>query len=106
MSYMIEINEDKFDKMAEYTEKMLKYGGKLMSCLSEVGEDYGISFRDDNDYRGGSYGDRGRYSNRYDGMNYRGGSMNYREDYDDWEEPEMIGERRRGRRRDSMGRYR
>ena len=48
---MIEIKEDKFEKMAEYTEKMLKYGGKLMSCLSEVGEQHGMSFRDDEMYR-------------------------------------------------------
>ena len=43
--FMIEIKEDKFEKMAEYTEKMLKYGGKLMSCLSEVGEEYGMLSR-------------------------------------------------------------
>ena len=103
MSYMIEIKEDKFDKMAEYTEKMLKYGGKLMSCLSEVGEEYGISFRGEGSYRGGSQGGSS-YGNRYN-MGYRGGSMAYREDDDDeWEREEMMAERR-GRRRDSRGRY-
>ena len=74
--FMIEIKEDKFEKMAEYTEKMLKYGGKLMSCLSSVGEEYGMSFRE--------------------------GGMNYRDE--DWDDE--INERRGRRRRDSMGRYR
>lgn len=102
--YVIEIKEDKFEKMAEYTEKMLKYGGKLMSCLSEVGEEYGMQFRE------GSYG---RYGNRYEDMTMRGGrgSMGYRDDDDDWDDDVEMNERRgvrgsgRGRRRDSRGRY-
>ena len=85
--YMIEITEDKFDKMAEYTKKMLKYGGKLMSCLSDMGEEYGMNYREHEDY--GRYGKRG-------GMNYRD---------DEWDEDEMVGERREGRRRRSNGRY-
>lgn len=97
----IEIKEDKFEKIAEYTEKMLKYGGKIMSCLSEVGEEYGMSFRE------GGYGDRGMNyrDNREDshyrsgyGSRYGGGNMGYRDD-DEWEE---MKERRR---RDSRGRY-
>lgn len=87
MGYMIEITEDKFDKMAEYTEKMLKYGGKLMSCLSDTGEEYGMNYREHEDY--------GRYGKR-SGMNYRD---------DEWDEDEMS-ERRSRRRKDSMGRYR
>ena len=53
---MIEISESKVEKMSDYAEKMLKYGGKLIQC----------------DYGGGSgrggYGERrgvrgtGRYS--------------------------------------------
>lgn len=100
MSYMIEINEDKFDKMAEYTEKMLKYGGKLMSCLSEVGEDYGISFRGGMNYRDEEEYSRSMMGNRR-GYNNRG--YNERDD-DEWEEGEMS-ERRGGRRRRSNGRY-
>lgn len=100
MSYMIEINEDKFDKMAEYTEKMLKYGGKLMSCLSEVGEDYGISFRGGMNYRDEEEYSRSMMGNRR-GYNNRG--YNERDD-EDWEEGEMS-ERRGGRRRRSNGRY-
>lgn len=96
--FIVEITEDKFSKMAEYAEKMLKYGGKLMSCISEVGDEYGMSFREPYDhinYRGGQ-------SNRGRSMG-RDGRMNYRDD-DEWEEEEM-GERRGRRRRDSMGRY-
>ena len=100
--YMIEIKEDKFEKMAEYTEKMLKYGGKLMSCLSEVGEEYGMSFREG----GMNYRDEDEEYGRsmmggHKGYGMRGG-MNYRDE--DWDDE--INERRSRRRRDSMGRYR
>lgn len=101
MSYMIEIKEDKFDKMAEYTEKMLKYGGKLMSCLSEVGEDYGISFRGGMNYRDEEEYSRSMMGNRR-GYNNRG--YNERDD-DEWEEGEMSERRGGRRRRDSRGRY-
>ena len=96
---VIEINESKFDKMSEYTEKMLKYGGKLMSCLEELGEEHGYG------HRGGSYINRydDEYSSRY-GMGRYG--MGYRDDEDEWDD-EKMNERRGGRRRrDSMGRYR
>ena len=104
---IIEIKEDKFDKMAEYTEKMLKYGGKLMSCISEVGEEYGMSFRENDDmgyreheesYSRSMMGNRGRYGNRSYGER---GSMGYRDE--DWDDEEMN--ERRGRRRRSNGRY-
>lgn len=100
---IIEISEDKFSKMAEYTEKMLKYGGKLMSCISEMGEEYGMSFRDDDEmgYRS-NYGNRSRSMMGNRGGYYgNSGSMGYRDDDDDWNE---MGERRgvrgsgRGRR--------
>lgn len=106
MGYIIEIKEDKFDKMAEYTEKMLKYGGKLMSCLSEVGEEYGISFRGEGSYRGGmNYRDEEEYSRSMMGnrRGYNNRGYNERDD-EDWEEGEMS-ERRGGRRRRSNGRY-
>lgn len=106
--YMIEIKEDKFEKMAEYTEKMLKYGGKLMSCLSEVGEDYGMSFRDEERYRerGGmnyrEHEEYGRYGKHSGGMNERYPYMGMRDD-EDYEDE--MNERRGGRRRRSNGRY-
>lgn len=41
MGYMIEITEDKVSEMSELAEKMLKYGGKLMHCISEMGDERG-----------------------------------------------------------------
>lgn len=106
MGYLIEISEQKVNKLSDHIEESLKHLGKAMQCVSEWMEE-GEGYGERNDYRGGSYGDRGRYGNRYDGMNYRGGSMGYRDDDDDeWERDEMISERRGRRRRDSMGRYR
>lgn len=88
--YMIEITEQKLNKATDYAEKMLKYGGMLMQCLTEWEEENGMGER--TNYRGGSYGNR-----------YSGGGMNYRDD-DDWEdEDEMMQERRRRNRR--TGRY-
>ena len=89
--FMIEIKEDKFEKMAEYTEKMLKYGGKLMSCLSEVGEEYGMHFREMHD----------------DEMRYPHTPMHYR-DNDDYDEDEMNERRyrRSGRSMNMRGRGR
>lgn len=103
---IIEIEEKKFDKMAEYTEKMLKYGGKLMSCISELGEEHGMSFRGEGSYRGGmnyrEHEEYGRYGKHSGGMNERYPYMGMR-DEDEWEDE--INERRGGRRRSSNGRY-
>lgn len=106
---MIEISENKVNKLSDHIEESLKHLGKAMQCVSEWMEE-GEGYGERNDYRGGSYGNRGRYNNRYDDMmmrdNYRGGSMGYREDDDDeWEREEIMGERRGGRRRRSNGRY-
>lgn len=30
---MIEIEDSKVERMSDYAEKMLKYGGKLMQCI-------------------------------------------------------------------------
>lgn len=100
---IIEIKEDKLEKMGELTEKMLKYGGRLMSCISEIGDEYGMSFRhgdDDMDYRDyGRYGNRSEKSRHYPMSHYgMRDEMKYR-DEEEWEE---INERRR---RDSRGRY-
>lgn len=99
---IIEITEGKKEKMADYVEKMLHYGGRLMSCLEELDGDMG----EREPY--GSYGNRNygssysRYGNRYD--NYRGGTMYGNRDDDDDDDDEMeMGERRRRSRR--TGRY-
>ena len=38
---MIEIEDSKVEKMSDYAEKMLKYGGKLMQCIEEISESRG-----------------------------------------------------------------
>lgn len=92
--YMIEITEQKLNKATDYAEKMLKYGGMLMQCLTEWEEENGMGERSGesgrysrsmmgqrDDYR--NYGNRGGYGNR----------MNYRDEEDEWDDDEM-GERR------------
>lgn len=98
--YMIEITEKEYDKLSEHIEESLRHLGKAMSCISEIGEPYGMGHRDDEyPYEGGR--SRSMMGSRY-GM--RGDRMGYRDDDDD--DDEMMAERRGRRRRDSMGRYR
>lgn len=87
MGYMIEISESKKEKLSEHIEKALHELGKAMACVEQFGGEYG--------QRGGSYG------NRYDDMGMRG-RYGMRDD-EDWDEDEMMGERRRRSRR--TGRY-
>ena len=87
MGYMIEISESKKEKLSEHIEKALHELGKAMACVEQFGGEYG--------QRGGSYG------NRYDDMGNRG-RYGMRDD-EDWDEDEMMGERRRRSRR--TGRY-
>lgn len=87
MGYMIEISESKKEKLSEHIEKALHEMGKAMACVEQFGGEYG--------QRGGSYG------NRYDDMGYRGG-YGMRDD-EEWDDEEMMGERRRRSRR--TGRY-
>lgn len=44
---MIEITEKKRNKLSEYAEKMLRYGGKLMQCLEDLDEESDIGHRDE-----------------------------------------------------------
>lgn len=46
---MIKITESKKEKMSDYAEKMLKYGGKLMQCLEDL-DDGDMGDRDDDDW--------------------------------------------------------
>ena len=48
---MIEISESKVEKMSDYAEKMLRYGGKLMQCIEELSEGEGMGERWDEDRR-------------------------------------------------------
>lgn len=71
------ITSDKAEEMSEMVEKMLHYGGKLMSCLEDLSEDElderrPMGMREDRDedefetgMRGGYGQRRGRSSGRY-----------------------------------------
>lgn len=103
---VIEITEKKYDKLSEHIEESLRHLGKAMSCIAEIGEPYGLGYRDDESmgyshegrsYRKDMMGSRYGMRSRYDNYGYK--------DDDDWDEDEMMGERRGRRRRDSRGRY-
>lgn len=90
MGYMIEIEREKQTEMAECAEKVLKYAGKLMQCIEEIGEEPGqmgsrIGYRQG--VRGtGRYGMRGGMGMREEpDMDYREpnrpGMMGYRDPY-------------------------
>ena len=98
--YMIEISEKKYEKLSGHIEESLRHLGKAMSCISEIGEPYGLGYRDE-DYMEHPDGRRSRMMDSHYGG--RGGRMGYRDDDDDWDEDEMMGERRRRSRR--TGRY-
>lgn len=75
---IIEIEENKIEHLAEYAEKMLRYGGKLMECIED------LSGRSDMGQReGGRYGNYG--SRMYDNREY--------DRYDRYDREDM-GERR------------
>jgi len=64
---IIEITENKVDKMSTLAEEMLTIGGKLMSCIEQLSdESYGErrrEYHDEDDYRMGERRSmRGRYS--------------------------------------------
>ena len=75
---MIEISESKVEKMSDYAEKMLRYGGKLMQCIEELSEGEGMGERwdenrrydDDRYFDEETMGERGGYG--------RGGRMGQR----------------------------
>lgn len=60
---IIKVSEDKISHMAECAEKMLRYGGKLMSCLDEMQREGGMGER--------AYGMGHHYPMGERDMNYR-----------------------------------
>lgn len=109
--YMIQIEETKMDKLSEHIEQSLKHMGKAMQCVEEWMEEGSMGQRGGYGNRGGQggYGGGSSYGSRYGGGSmgqrypmYGGYGMGYK-DEEEWEE-ESMGERR-GRRRDSRGRY-
>ena len=69
---MIEIEDSKVERMSDYAEKMLKYGGKLMQCIEELSEGSGMGQRDD------GYDDYDEYDDMGQRGRYGGGSMGQR----------------------------
>ena len=92
MGYIVEISEEKREKLSEHMEKILKHAGKAMQCLEELEEEMG--------HRGGGSMGR-RYGDIGERDNNRGGYGN--RDDDDWDDDEPMGERRRRSR--TTGRY-
>lgn len=93
---VIEITEDKREKLSHNVEKALKYMGKVMQCIDTLDDDEEIGYRENE-----SRGYRGGMGNREPmGRRRGGGSMGERDD--EWEDDDDMGERRR----DSRGRYR
>lgn len=97
----IQIEEGKMDKLSEHIEQSLKHMGKAMQCVDEWMDEGGMGYREGSSYSGGRYGG-GNMGRRY--PMYGGYDMGYKDD-EDWEDDEMMGERRGRRRRDSRGRY-
>ena len=85
----IVITESKKEKMSEYAEKMLRYGGKLMQCIDSLDEG-GYGNRDDDDDEmddDDDFGQRGGYSGGRSSYGMRdGGPYGMRDG--------MMGERR------------
>lgn len=107
----IQIEEKKMDKLSDHIEQSLKHMGKAMQCVEEWIDESGMGERGGYGNRGGQggYGGGSSYGSRYGGGSmgqrypmYGGYGMGYK-DEEEWEE-ESMGERR-GRRRDSRGRY-
>lgn len=89
--YMIKISQDKAMDLSHNIEKMLRYGGMAMTCVSDMLRENGI------DERRGDYPNMPMYRENYRyPMNERMGGMNYRDD-DDWEMNERRGVRGTGR---------
>lgn len=95
------VTESKKEKMSEYAEKMLKYGGKLMQCIESLGEG-SMGQRDDDDWEEDddeNFGQRGVYSGGRSNYGMRdGGSYGSRDG--------MMGERRGVRGTGPYSRYR
>ena len=106
MGYVIEISDSKVDKMSEYVEDMLWAGGELMHCIEKMKGEHGYGEREGYSHEGRSYrkdmmGSRYGMRSRYDNYGQRG-DYGYKDD--EWMDEDEMHERR-GRRRDSRGRY-
>lgn len=82
---MMQITQEKKDKMSDYIEKILHYAGKMMQCVEEL---------DDSE---GEMGER---------SSYRHMGMRDQDMYEPYEENEYGNRGRMGYRRGSYPRYR
>lgn len=97
---MIEITEQKVEKLSEHIEEGLRQLGKAMQCVEQMMEESGMGERSSSGSRGGygnRYGERESMGNRYGNRVY-GERMGYRDEDEEWEMQER-------RHRDSRGRY-
>lgn len=78
--YMVEITEDKYSELAENAEKMLKYGGKVMSCIESLKDERYGERSPMPDYRGRGRGSRSNM--RDDDDDYMRREYSRRRDYD------------------------
>ena len=98
MGYIVEITEDKVEKVSDNIEKALKYMGKAMQCIEQMME--GSESMGER----GNFGQRGPAGGSYEtraGEGSGGGSMGSRNMYDsrfDDDDDDDMGERRRRRR--------
>ena len=88
MGYLIEISEQKKEKLSEHIEKALHEMGKAMACVEQFGGEYGSRYGERGGQGGGSYG------SRYDDMGNRGGygsrgGYGMRDD-EDWDEDVWV----------------
>lgn len=103
------ITESKKEKMSEYAEQMLKYGGKLMQCIDSLDEGgYGNRDDDDDDFDDDEgFGMRGEYPGGRAGYGMRGGgSYGMRDGGSYGMRDGMMGERRGVRGTGPYSRYR
>lgn len=80
MNYIVEITEDKFSELTENAEKMLRYGGKVMSCLDSIKRERYGERSPMPDYRSSDYRNQHHESERDDYPDYR--RPRERRDYD------------------------
>lgn len=71
---MIEISENKLEKLSGYAEKLRHFAEKAMECIEEISEGEGIGQREYDDYEYEDMGERGGSG----GGSGRGGSMGQR----------------------------
>lgn len=71
MNFIVEITEDKFSELTENAEKMLRYGGKVISCLDSIKRERYGERSPMPDYRSSDYRNQRHELERDDYPDYR-----------------------------------